>query len=572
MAAIDAFAYIPLFATIFVAVILFSFLVAINKKRSARISFIVFLAIIILLSGVIYTLIHPGMMVLSMSVFCAVFIFIPYCVITITLPSKKIEVKENDSSDVKKQSKEQNILPETNLQLDDTQKDLLDISLDFIKYSETLFSDRKEGLTKVMEHINKTLMTVTHADGGAILLIDDFEDIISVKSFLGNFPPPYRLPSDLPHKPIRVETSFKFATFPLRDNIFGEVALAGKPELITKPELDDRIYQNSPEEFLRCGSYIFIPMKLGDTVIGEFALAKKLGNEVFTKEEFDAAVTLSNFGTVAIHEFSSVQEVVEHNEIAKEGDIACKLQQLLLQKKMPAVPTADVSVYNSLADGVCGDFYDIIVSRKDRISFAITDVVGKGMNSLMVMIMMRSMLRLIANTKQSADTMLTWINHGISTESAIDHFASMALLNYDSTNKSINYATGGSTPIWLYSAETNDMAKISESSEPVGVEKSTVYKEHSRKLKSGDIIVMYTDGLVESLDENGVQYSIDKLIKLVKLNHTKSAKDITSLVKSDLKRFNGTVKQHDDITVLFSVFVYIHACFTPVNTILLLPS
>ena len=550
MAAIDAFAYIPLFATIFVAVILFSFLVAINKKRSARISFIVFLAIIILLSGVIYTLIHPGMMVLSMSVFCAVFIFIPYCVITITLPSKKIEVKENDSSDVKKQSKEQNILPETNLQLDDTQKDLLDISLDFIKYSETLFSDRKEGLTKVMEHINKTLMTVTHADGGAILLIDDFEDIISVKSFLGNFPPPYRLPSDLPHKPIRVETSFKFATFPLRDNIFGEVALAGKPELITKPELDDRIYQNSPEEFLRCGSYIFIPMKLGDTVIGEFALAKKLGNEVFTKEEFDAAVTLSNFGTVAIHEFSSVQEVVEHNEIAKEGDIACKLQQLLLQKKMPAVPTADVSVYNSLADGVCGDFYDIIVSRKDRISFAITDVVGKGMNSLMVMIMMRSMLRLIANTKQSADTMLTWINHGISTESAIDHFASMALLNYDSTNKSINYATGGSTPIWLYSAETNDMAKISESSEPVGVEKSTVYKEHSRKLKSGDIIVMYTDGLVESLDENGVQYSIDKLIKLVKLNHTKSAKDITSLVKSDLKRFNGTVKQHDDQTLL----------------------
>ena len=214
------------------------------------------------------------------------------------------------------------------------------------------------------------------------------------------------------------------------------------------------------------------------------------------------------------------------------------------------MPAADVSVYNSLADGVCGDFYDIIVSRKDRISFAITDVVGKGMNSLMVMIMMRSMLRLIVNTKQSADTILTWINHGISTESAIDHFASMALINYDSTTKSINYATGGSTPIWLYSAETNDMARISEASEPVGVEKSTIYKEHSRKLKSGDILVMYTDGLVESLDENGTQYSIDNLIKIVKLNHSKSAKDITSLVKSDLKHFNGTVKQHDDQTLL----------------------
>ena len=464
------------------------------------------------------------------------------------LPAKKIE-KEDEDVEIKPTESVAQV-PAPNIELSDTQKDLLDLSLDFVVFSEKSFSDRKDGLAHVLEHINKTLINITHADGGAILLIDDFEDIISVKSFSGTFPPPYKLPSDLPHKPIRVETSFKFATFPLRDNIFGEVALGGKPELITKPELDDRIYQNSPEDFLRCGSYIFIPMKIGDTVIGEFALARKLGNPVFSEEEFDAAVTLSNFGAVSIHEFTAVQDVVEHNESAKESDIACKIQQLLLQKKMPSIPSADVSVYNSLADGVCGDFYDIIVSRKDRISFTITDVVGKGMNSLMVMIMMRSMLRLIVNTKQTAGTILTWINHGISTESAIDHFASMALINFDSTTKRINYATGGSAPIWLYSAETNEMSKISEQSEPVGVEKSTVYEEHSRQLKTGDILVMYTDGLVESLDKNGVQYSIDNLKKIVKLNHAKSAKDITSLIKSDLKQFNGTVRQHDDQTLL----------------------
>ncbi len=547
--ALDAFAYIPLLATVFVAIAIFCLLSAINKKRSAKISFIAFLSIVILVCGIIYTLVHPGLMVLSMSIFCASFIFLPYCVITVLLPAKKLEKIEKKNAN----TIDTTVVPQTpemNLSLDDAKKDLLDISLDFIVFSESAFSDRKEGLSRLLSHINQTLMNVSHADGGAILLIDDFEDIISVKSFAGNFPPPYRLPSDLPHKPIRVETSFKFATFPLRDNIFGEVALGGKPELITKPELDDRIYQNSPEEFLRCGSYIFIPMKIGDTVIGEFALAKKLGTPVFTQEEFDAAVTLASFGAVSIHEFSAVQEVVEHNESVKEADIACRIQQLLLQKKMPSIPFADVAVYNSLADGVCGDFYDIIVSRKDRISFTITDVVGKGMNSLMVMIMMRSMLRLIVNTKQTAGTILSWINHGISTETAIDHFASMALVNFDSTTKRINYATGGSAPIWLYSSETKDMSRISEQSEPVGVEKSTEYLDHSRQLKSGDIIVMYTDGLVESLDENGVQYSIDNLVRIVKLNHSKSAKDIISLVKNDLKQFNGNVHQHDDQTLL----------------------
>ena len=100
--------------------------------------------------------------------------------------------------------------------------------------SAEAFAD-EDGMSLLLNHINKTIRDEIKADGGAILLIDDFEDIIAVKSFDGDFPPPYKLPSDMPHKPIRVATSFKFATFPLRDNIFGEVAVSGKPELVTKP-------------------------------------------------------------------------------------------------------------------------------------------------------------------------------------------------------------------------------------------------------------------------------------------------------------------------------------------------
>ncbi|MCR5605640.1 MAG: SpoIIE family protein phosphatase [Treponema sp.] len=549
--AIDAFAYIPLLATAGVALLLFIFLLIIKKRKSAKISFIVFLSLIILIIGILYTVINPGLMSLALTLFGATFIFIPFCAITITLPAIKESEKKKEDSISQQETPTANSPAYPIIEkLSDDQKDLLDISRDFVLQSYNAFSDRKEGLSKLLSNINKTLIAVTHADGGIILLIDDFEDIISVKSFEGDFPPPFKLPSDLPHKQIRVETYLKYATFPLRDNLFGETALSGKPELITKPELDDRIYQNSPEQFLKCGSYIIVPMKIGDSVIGEIALSRKSGNDAFTDEELDSAVTLSNFAAVTIRNIASVQEVVEHSELTKEADIASNIQQTLVPKKLPSIPNADVSVYNSFTDGVCSDFYDIIPSRKDKISFTITEVVGKGMNSLIIMVMLRAMLKLIVNTKQTADTILTWINHGIASESAMDHFASMALVNYDSTKKSIDFSTGGNTPIWLYSVDKNDLQKISKTSEPVGVEKATTYKQNSLQLKSGDIIVMYTDGLIESLNEKGDQYSFESLKRLIKANHSKSAKEITNIVKSDIKRFNGTAHQHDDQTLL----------------------
>ena len=237
-------------------------------------------------------------------------------------------------------------------------------------------------MNDLLDFINTTIISTVHADGGAVLLVDDFDDVIAVKSFSGDFPPPYKLPSDMPHKPVRVATNFKFASFPLHDNIFGEVATSGKPELITKPEADDRIYQNGPEEFLECGSYLIIPMKLQDTVIGVMALSRKHGNALFTEEDLKTTATLSEFAAAAIKSVISVKDVVEHSEITKEADIACRIQETLHPAKLPALPGVFTGVFWNPAEGVCGDYYDIIPSRKDRISFVVADIAGKGTNSM----------------------------------------------------------------------------------------------------------------------------------------------------------------------------------------------
>ena len=560
----DTFAYIPLFALATLSLLLMVLLSAIKKKSTARTSFILYLSTFITLcSSVVAAVIRlatpfdescNAFIIFSVGIFLAALILLPYCIMLYTFEPKQI-VKL-----VPKSVNKRILAAENQNKAADSQQEseqvaaystkMLDLSQDFMVHAAEAYS-KKEGLGTFLDYLNKTIGEQVKAEGSAILMIDDFEDVIAVKAFDGDFPPPYKLPNDMPHKPVRVATSFKFASFPLRDNIFGEIATAGKAELITKPAADGRIYQNGPEEFLECGSYIFVPMKIQDIVIGEIAFARKNGSPLFTEEDLKTATTLSDSAAAAIKSVITVTDIIEKNSISKETEIASRIQDVLKPAKLPVIPGTDIATIWNPAEGVCGDYYDVVVSRKDRVSFILGDIAGKSINSIMVMIMIRSMLRLVVNTTQSAGKILSWVNKGIAGESfSTDHFGSVALMNYNPEKKEVEVSSGGNMPVFYYDSRSNSVKELTEPSEPIGVEKSSEYKNYVQTVKSGDIIITYTDGLVETLNDRGQQYTRESLLRVITENHKASCKDIVKIVKNDLKKFSGSVSQHDDETLL----------------------
>jgi sigma-B regulation protein RsbU (phosphoserine phosphatase) len=146
---------------------------------------------------------------------------------------------------------------------------------------------------------------------------------------------------------------------------------------------------------------------------------------------------------------------------------------------------------------------------------------------------------------------MSWANRGICLESSkIDHFASIALINYNATTKEAEVSTCGNNPVFHYSASEGTIKQISVPSEPMGVTKDTVFTNLSLQLNTGDILATCTDGLLESLNENGVQYSIENLKKVIVKNAGVAAKDISNRVKDDLKKYCGTAQQYDDQSLL----------------------
>lgn len=527
-------------------------MLVIRLRNTAQTSFVLFLALGIIAAGAVVTSVSEYYIYLVFSIIFAEIVVLPYIIIKAFDNPQKREAKKiaKKAAELSALRDQDSITKEQLAEIEAKHQRMLEVNKDLISKLSTFFSS-DNSMENFLDYCNELISKRVSADGCVILMADDYDNTLAVKSFKGAFPPPYKLPEDLPHKPIRVETNLRFAQFQLEGNIFGEIFKSGEPTLIADSVKDPRVYQNGPEEFLRCGSYIFAPIQQQNGTVGLVALARTPEKAKFTKDDFDAAVILADAISTTMNPLYSFLAYAEHTELNKGGSIASKYQKDLIPAKLPVIPGLQIGCYTNPVEGVCGDFYDILVSRRDRISFIVSDVAGKGMNSLIVMIMIRAILRLSVNTEQSAATILAWTNRGICIESSkIDHFASVALINYNSTTKEAEVATCGNNPVFLYKASSKSIEQITQPSEPMGVTKDTVYSDIKLQLEPGDILASCTDGLLESLNENGVQYSAENLKKTIIKNAGVSAKDISNKVKDDLKKYCGTAQQYDDQSLL----------------------
>lgn len=539
----SAFAYIPLLAAAALTFLVFIFLIVIMTRKTAKVSFVFFLALIAMIFGMIYTYLKGDPALLYLMLLAASLLMTPYAIL-------KAVSKQDDRKKGKSSLNNTVTQKRMNIVYQDEDISLLDVNRKFIYTTAESFNN-PQGLPPLLESFGKEILELTHADGVLSVVLDDFDDILNVKNLSGTFIPPYKLPENIPHKQQRVEMNMRYMQFDLKGNIFGDVLAKKEAVMINDPSRDSRIIQNGDEDFLKCGAYIFVPLYVNDSPVGVMALGKNPDNGEFTEAEFDTAKRLGEFVASAIKSTSIHNEIVERFSLAKEGEIATNIQKSLIPSKLPAIPGISIGTYFNAAENICGDWYDVMVSRKDRISFVMADVTGKSLNSMNVMLQLRAMLRLIINTTQSAGTILSWANRGIASEgNTVDHFASVALLIYDSVNNKIQYSTGGTNPIFVYNSINGEFKEISGTQEPVGVEKGTEYADKEIQVKSGDILITCTDGLLEALNGDGKQYSKANLEKVIKQNHSLDGKAIAGKIKDDVKKFCGTAAQHDDQSLL----------------------
>ncbi len=402
-------------------------------------------------------------------------------------------------------------------------------------------------LDKLMDYVAQTLAEETKASGSLVLMIDDFEDVVGTYAVYGDFPPISRVPDEVPRtREGRIEW-LRELKVKVGEGFIGETAQTGKAALIEDASADPRIFIHASEPV---GSVIAVPFLIEDRVIGVGVVARKRTAAPFADADFDRAVLLASFASLVINNVFSFQEVTEKSDIDTAASISADIQKALQPKRIADLPHASFGSFSSPARGVCGDYYDVIVARKDRVYLVMGDVAGKGISASLIMVMIRAILHLVTNTDKDASTILNWVNRGITGKIDIDHFATLQILIYNPLTGDCEFANAGHRNPLVWRESTGLVDAIEMQSVPIGVEKNTEYASTHFKLGNGDVILLYTDGVVEAINQAGKQYGVKSLTTMLHKFHELSPKDIAAKINSDVHAFGGITRQHDDQTLL----------------------
>lgn len=246
----------------------------------------------------------------------------------------------------------------------------------------------------------------------------------------------------------------------------------------------------------------------------------------------------------------------EQERLLEEVEIAKSIQQSLLPNALPEMAGFEIGTLYQAAKEVGGDYYDFVRVGEDAWGLAVADVSGKGVPASMVMMMIRTALRLEARGERSAAEVLERLNRFVTADMHKGMFVTMFYVVLDSRERLLSYASAGHNPLILFRAGTQETYFLKPSGFPVGVDlpdeslfERTMAVEKVG-LEQGDLLVAYTDGITEAMNAQREQFGTPRLLQAIKRHAHYSPQEFCLQIERELAEFTGDVPQSDDMTLV----------------------
>jgi sigma-B regulation protein RsbU (phosphoserine phosphatase) len=204
---------------------------------------------------------------------------------------------------------------------------------------------------------------------------------------------------------------------------------------------------------------------------------------------------------------------------------------------------------------VSGDYFDYIRVDEERLGVAIADVSGKGVPASLIMAICRSVLRAEAARNPSPADVLRKVNRQLYPDIKEDMFISMAylILNHQ-RDGGITLARAGHDAPLLYKRQLDTVTPVKSPGMVVGIDSGNVFDrlttDFAVPLERDDCLVLYTDGVTETLNAEGDEFGVERMMQSVRASATNGAPAIVRKIIEDVRDFTGSIPQNDDITLI----------------------
>ena len=252
--------------------------------------------------------------------------------------------------------------------------------------------------------------------------------------------------------------------------------------------------------------------------------------------------------------FGLYQRRLRTVQMKTELQAAHDAQMSIMPQSDPQIDGFDISGVCIPANEVGGDFFDYIWLNDDSSKFMIVigDVSGKAMTAAMTAVMASGIVNSEARKTCSVKEIMTRVNYPLYRKTEKQMFITLCLAMFDARQKKLIFSNAGLIEPLLKSDDSVKFLKALGSKHPLGMIKNNIYKENEVALKSGDILILLTDGILEAQNRGKELYGDERFINLVEKMDTSalSAKKIKQQIITDVQQFSGKAPQHDDMAVV----------------------
>ena len=378
-------------------------------------------------------------------------------------------------------------------------------------------------------------------------------------------------------------TDIDFPQWQVSHGVIDGVLSDGEP-LITNDAQDDLRFEGMQSvTYLGLTSIMCAPLVVRGEIIGALYVENRTQSGIFMEDDMDMLTTIASSAAISIENARLYGEAVDKGRMERELQVARNVQRDFLPREIYQPTGWEIGAHLEAAREVGGDFYDVFSLDEDRlVGLVIGDVCDKGVGSALFMALSRSLIRAFSEQhicldgrlakfgemdetdpkrqegKQSGgdptdvstlvNTVYLTNQYMVNHHQASNMFTTLFFAVIDPATGWVNYVNSGHEPPILLGKE-GIKSRLDPTGPVLGIIPDMEFRVNHVVLEPGDILLAFTDGVIDALDPEGQPFSEERLLSLVQ-PPADSAIELLRRISSALKAHMGDRAQFDDITLL----------------------
>lgn len=273
-----------------------------------------------------------------------------------------------------------------------------------------------------------------------------------------------------------------------------------KAVAVTDVEADPRLSSADSVRLQGVNSLMCTPLWDGSSVRGLLYVDRRIGRGDYAEADLKVLSMLANVLAVKIENARLLEDQITRRRLEEELAVAARIQRRLMPAEAPELGGLAIHGICRACTEVGGDFFDYLSLPGGGLGVMVADVCGKGVGSALLGASLQAALRGALEAEVEADERLAWLNGYLHRHSPADRYVTAAWLEISPDGRTVRHAVAGHPPPLLIGTD-GQVASLEEGGLPLGLFADATFEAGSRTLRSGERLVLYTDGVTEAAPE-----------------------------------------------------------------------